>query len=318
MIDKDLRRLEIASDLSLDCMAAKGQVIGVRKCWHFYTAGESVEAMFYTQGEFCDGMNRILAVIDGYEVMLLAFVLMDTHVHFVLYGELDSCTRFVYEYVRRTSMYLTLRHKEHNALGSIEINHQKIDDDRYLKTAICSVIKNPVSAGLPYNPWDYPWSSGPLYFSPTGSWTSPRWTLGTEEVITKNQDIRKLAKSRVKIKPGIRVIDGIIVPNQFVAVDIVEKLFRSHKAYNFFMSTSRDIDVESRAGAISHLTLPISEMRENRRIILQELFCVSGLRGLNVPQRLRLALCMKSRYNCSPKQIAKLCGLVYDEVKDYL
>jgi hypothetical protein len=33
-------------------------------------------------------------------------------------------------------------------------------------------------------------------------------------------------------------------------------------------------------------------------------------------QRLRLARTLRSRYNSSIKQIARLAGLVYDEVKD--
>jgi hypothetical protein len=35
-----------------------------------------------------------------------------------------------------------------------------------------------------------------------------------------------------------------------------------------------------------------------------------------MPQRLRLARTLRSRYNSSIKQIARLAGLVYDEVKD--
>ena len=103
-----------------------------------------------------------------------------------------------------------------------------------------------------------------------------------------------------------------------MAISVVEKLFRSHKAFNFFMSISKDIDVESRGGAISHLTVPLSEMRDNRRMISQEMFGVTELRGLSMRQRVQLARRLKAQYNCSPKQIAKLCGLVYNEVIDLL
>ena len=215
-------------------------------------------------------------------------------------------------------MYLSLRYSRRNALKDIEISHQVVDDDRYLKTAICYVLKNPVSAGLPYNPWDYPWSSGPLYFRHSNSWSSPKWMLEMDGIVLNNQEIRQLVKSRVKIEPGFKVVDGLILPDQYVAVAVVEKLFRSHRAFNFFMSISKDVDVESRGGAISHLTVPLSEMRENRRMLSQEMFGVTDLRGLNMQQRVELARRMKSRYNSSLKQIAKLCGLVYSEVVDLL
>ena len=272
MIDLNIIESEISSDLRLGLTVAKGQSVSIKNCWHFYTAGDSVDVIFHDDNEFLDGMNRILPVVACYDVLILAFVLMDTHVHFVLYGDFDSCNRF----------------------------------------------KNPVSAGLPYNPWDYPWSSGPLYFRHSNSWTSPKWMLGMDYMVQKVDEIRQLAKSRVKIKLGIRVVDGLILPSQYVAVDVVEKLFRSHKAFNFFMSISKDIDVESRGGAISHLTVPLSEMRDNRRMISQEMFGVTELRGLSMRQRVQLARRLKAQYNCSPKQIAKLCGLVYNEVIDLL
>ena len=59
-------------------------------------------------------------------------------------------------------------------------------------------------------------------------------------------------------------------------------------------------------------------MRDNRAFLLNEMFGVSNLRSLDMGQRVELARCMKRRYNCSIKQIAKMCGLVYSEVKDIL
>ncbi|MGM9753922.1 MAG: hypothetical protein ACI3ZK_07740, partial [Candidatus Cryptobacteroides sp.] len=87
---------------------------------------------------------------------------------------------------------------------------------------------------------------------------------------------------------------------------------------NFFMNISKDIDIESKEGAISYLTVPIVEMRENRNMISRELFGTESIRDLNMPQRVKLARVLKSRFNSSEKQIAKVCGLVFSEVKDLL
>lgn len=316
MINKEKFHSEIASDLGISSPVVKGQSVPVRNCWHFYTSGDSVEVMFRNNEDFRNGMNRIYTVSCAYDILILAFVLMDTHIHFILYGEFEACNRFIHEYVRRTSMYVSSNYNERNSLRGVEISHQVIDDDRYLKTAICYVVKNPLAAGLPYNPCDYPWSSGTLYFRCRDSWTSPGWMLGTERRVAKYRDLRELTKSRAKLGMDVRAINGLILPSLYVAVSTVEMIFRSHRSYNYFLSTSRDTDVESRGGAISHLSIPLSEMRDNRRILLQEMFGVSELRGLSMEQRISLARRMRSRYNCSPKQIAKLCGLIYGEVKD--
>ena len=103
-----------------------------------------------------------------------------------------------------------------------------------------------------------------------------------------------------------------------VSVDIVEKVFRTHRAYNYFLFISKDSDVEERDGIVSHLTIPIAELREIRKKVSTELFGSDNLRNLDVGQRIRLAKVLKSRFNSSVKQIAKSCGLIYEEVKSLL
>ena len=46
------------------------------------------------------------------------------------------------------------------------------------------------------------------------------------------------------------------------------------------------------------------------------MFGAESLRTLHTEDRLRLARALRTKYNSSVKQIARLCGLVYAEVKD--
>ena len=59
MLDSDKFREEISADLGLDRLHIKGQAVSVNNCWHFYTDGESVDAMFYDIDDFRNGMNRV-------------------------------------------------------------------------------------------------------------------------------------------------------------------------------------------------------------------------------------------------------------------
>ena len=313
-----MRGLDIITDLGLDSIAARAQQIPVRNCWHFYSYGDSVDLIFHDEADFRAGMNRINSVLHGYDVKILAFVLMDTHFHFVLYGEFGSCNQFVHEYVRRTSMYLTGRYSDRNTLKRLQLSHQVIEDDRYLKTAVCYVVKNPYNAGLPYNPWDYPWSSGALYFRHSGLWTSPRWMSGADTCLVTRDDKRSYIKSHNISKDGVQLIAGLVNPELYVSVDIVEKVFRTHRAYNYFLNITKDVDVESVGCFVSHLTIPLIELRNLRKQLSEELFGNANLRELDMGQRVRLAKLLKARYKSSPKQIAKACGLVYDEVRDML
>ncbi|MBQ2194598.1 MAG: hypothetical protein II408_04420, partial [Bacteroidales bacterium] len=144
---------QIVQDLGLNVPFVKGQNIPIKNCWHFSTDGNAVDVMFY-EDDFIDGMNRVYVTVKGYRIIILAFSLMDTHIHFVLYGEFDECNRFVHDYVRRTSWYMSVKHNEHHKFEDVPIQHQEVDTDYYLKIVICYTVKNAPVAGIPHNALD--------------------------------------------------------------------------------------------------------------------------------------------------------------------
>lgn len=310
----------IESDLGLNVPFEKGSRFRTRNVWHFYTDGAAVDAMFYDKDDFVSGMNRIYVVSRQYDVIIIAFVLMDTHVHFVLYGEFSECQKFIHDYLKRTSMYISHKHCEQHKLMNVSVSYQEVDSDTYLKTVICYVIKNPVSGGLPYLSHDYPWSSGSLYFRHLEEWTSPFWiSSGSVETVRLGyEEQRSYLKCREIISKELKTIGEMVFPGEYVAKDIVERIFRTPKSFSFFMGKSRDEDVESRGMLTSRLSIPMQELRQYRRELCLKLFGVESTRVLSANQRLKLARIMKSRYNSSARMIARLSGLVYDEIKDLL
>lgn len=306
---------QIESDLGLNVPFVKGQKITIKRCWHFSTDGNAVDVMFYDEQDFTAAMNRIYVVLKKYNVIILAFVLMDTHIHFILYGELEECRRFIHEFVSRTSRHISIRHGETNKLDKVPINCQTIDNDRYLKTCICYVVKNPPVAGLPYMAWNYPWSSGPLYFSRGRHWTMvpDLAAISSDELTVRER--RSVMKSRLEIEGSPALFKGMVLPSEFVAVDVVEQIFKTTRSYNFFLCKSNEEDVESHSGSISRLSVPMQEMRQHKNELCQSMFGTNSIKFLSMQQRLRLARTLRRRYNSSIKQITRLCGLVYDETK---
>lgn len=304
---------QIKSDLGLSTPFIKGQKITVRNCWHFSTDGSAVDSMFYDDQDFIDAMNRIFIVLRKHNVTILAFVLMDTHVHFILHGRYDECLLFVNDFVSRTSRHISIRHKDRNKLKGIPISHQSIDDDRYLKTAICYVIKNPPVAGLPFMAWNYPWSSGPLYFQRGKHWTADTRSSGALDGILGTRNWRNQLKTKTRSDTNISMHDGMVLPQEFVAVDLVESIFKTTRSFNYFMCISKEEDIESQSSIISHLSIPIQEMRQHRTELCRQMFGVETIKSLTAQQRIRLARALRGRYNSSIKQITRLCGLRYDE-----
>lgn len=310
-----LKRME--SDLGLNRPYVKGQVIEVKNCWHFCTEGERIDMMFIGKADFVHGMNSVYIVLRKYNVIIIAFVLMDTHVHFVLYGDFDECNGFMRDYIRRLSRHFSLMHKEKHKFDDLPVSYQPVDTDTYLKTVICYVVKNPTEGGIPFMGWNYPWSSGPLYFVPEHSWTAPSWvTLSAKELTGRYQ--KALLNTRSANKTSLRVMDDMIFPGEYVAVEIVQRIFKTCKSYNYFMCRTREDDVDSRGGTISNLSIPIQELRQCRNEMCMEMFGRTAMNSLKTQQRIALARAMRRKYNSSPKQIAKACGLVFDEVKDLI
>jgi len=342
--EKLLRR--VISDLGINIRFERGKSIPVKNCWHFSTDGNSVDTIFYDEADFKLAMNRIFVLSKLFHVVILAFCLMDNHIHFLLWGEYDECNRFFHELVRRTSISIAARHTEKHKLRKIRISHQVVNDDSYLKTVICYIIKNPPVAGIPSCSYDYPWSSGSLYFRKTGYWTTPVWQFDNEY-----SDIRSLSARQMKdafghfssfsqscctgidtgtsdnesgcgypFDKGIKFLKeyGIVFPGEYVAYEIVESIFKTQKSFLFFMCKTKDSDVESVGSFLSNLTVPDSELRQYRDELCVEMFGETSIRRLDVSQRLRLARALKARYRSSPKQIARLSGLKYEEVSSML
>lgn len=314
---------QVELDLGLNQPFIKGQTITVKNCWHFYTDGKTVEEMYYDESDFIDGMNRIYVVCSKYKVIILAFVLMDTHVHFILYGEYSECNRFMHDYVQRTSRYFFLKYKENNKLSEITISHQKIGTDAYLKTAICYTLRNPTIGGIRCMPQTYPWSSGALYFaSDCPVWSRPSWveSLKTAETLGSKgvRQIRNLTKSRYHLATDVRVINGMIFPGDYVAYTLVERIFKSIKSFNYFMGQNKEEEIEARGGSISNLLLPMQEMRQHKNEMCLSMFGCKTVKTLDTWQRVRLAKALKSKYNSSLKQICRLCGISYSEVADLI
>lgn len=309
---------EIEADLALNVSYVPGQTLVIKNCWHFSTDGSSVEMMFYDDTDFKDGMNRIYVVVQSYQVVILAFALMNTHVHFVLYGEYEECKRFIHEYLRRTSAAIERRHHKTKALADIRISPQPIEDDLYLKRAICYDCRNAPVAGLPFTFYDYPWSSAPLYFRHTGSWANQGF-INVHDTTENIHELRHTLKTQqVPARRPALFIGDLVFPAAYVAIEIVERIFKTHKAFFHFMCHTKEDDIESRGGYISRLSIPIQEMRQNRNIMCQQMFGTSQIRELDTTKRLRLARALRSKYNCSVKQVARVCGLVASEVEKKL
>ena len=135
-------------------------------------------------------------------------------------------------------------------------------------------------------------------------------------MVKNRQSLRTRKNELVRNSP--RMVGPLVFPGEYVAFEVVERVFKTCKSFNYFLCITREEDVDARGGSISLLSIPMQEMRQHKKEVCEELFGTKIVKRLSTDQRLRLARTLRSRYNSSIKQIARLSGLVYDEVKDLL
>lgn len=329
---------QVVSDLALDAPFVRGVKNQIKNCWHICTDGTGVDRMFDGEVDFVAGMNRVCVTLpDCGGLLILAFSLMDTHIHFVMYGDYKECVRYVHNYISKTSRYVSLKYGEKSKFVGLPLHCQSIGDDYYLKVVICYVIKNAPVGGIPFNGWDYPWSSGPLYFRQSGYWSSPVWSSDICRGDTQNRSIshkqgciienlsqlgvrkrRRLFNTKKLDCKSLMVIGNMIFPGEYVPYELVERIFRTHRSFLFFMSIAKEEDVDSLERKISKMTIPIQELRQHRNEMCMELFGTSSIRSLNVPLRVKLAMGLRHKYNCSLKQIARVCCVAFEDLRKIL
>lgn len=325
----------VQDDLGLNVRPAQGQSIPIRHCYHGFSDGSRSEVLFPDKDGFAQAINKLAVTVYEYDIILLAYCLMDNHFHFILYGEECTCELFLKEYARRICRNSATSAKD------IIISLKPLDNDVYLKTAICYVLRNPVIARLPFQAIHYPYSSGFLLFTGKENiqiWSAPGWRLFLTDLPQTDSEIlngrfgnmpsgkicrinsltyrekRQLTGSHILLPGEWWMADGIVFPGHFVNYSLCEKIFGTIRSFHFFMSTCREADFEQSQGALERLSIPDQEMRVHRDEMIHTLFGKFGVRYLSAQQRGLLARKMKYNYGCSPKQIARLVHLDIEQV----
>lgn len=273
--------------------------------WHICTDGLARGVIFKDVDDYIFGMNGVPVFSLAYQVDVLAFCLMDNHVHFVLHGTQDDCTAFITGYKKRLSRIADVR--------SAHICMKIIDSQEYLLQVIGYVLRNPVAAGIKVMPQFYRWGSGGVYFN-----------CSRADRCTTVKDIgrirmRKIMRSHYDLPENYTVTpDGMVDPENYVAVKEVERLFIHPGRLLFYLSRNTDIEMELTEGQLAKQRYPDEELHGSIRNICRDTFQRTSPENLSIENRYRLAAILRKRYGLGPKQLARLTGTDPQLLKDML
>lgn len=282
--------------------------MGKKGFYHLFSDGFRTDVLFEDKKAFIAGMNIVALCFLKCQVSILAFCLMDNHVHFILYGTLEECEKFRDKFLQRYGIWYSNRYSS-KILETIDFDIKLMEDERYILNSIAYVLRNCIAAGYGYCVYDYPWSSGGLYFrhpdfmrAMTAGWKSVS-DLSLREQFRSFQTQVHLP-TEWKVTP-----DGYLWPGNYIDFMHVEKLYKTAKSFTYFMGQGKEEDINRSLGIDTAAELPEIELRENAIRLCLKMFKTSNTRMLDVTKRLVLGKELRRMYRCSVKQIARIIHL---------
>lgn len=282
---------------------------------YFVSTGHLEDGLWFREREdFVVGMNHVAVQVAEGNVVVLAFILMSNHVHFALKGEYEDVLDFISGLKQRYSMYYS---RKYGAKGFLRKNDLDVKEFQWCDEApertIAYVQMNCVAANICANPTQYPWGSGSCFFN-------ENTTSGRKVSSLSARKIKHILHSGVKGVPGHWIIgeEDYILPQNYVDVETVEHLFRKPSRMNYFLNTSskarKRLEINEKQLPSFKDQVILSALSD----LCMTLFQKRSFAELEDEEKTECARQIRYRFSASPNQIARVCGVSYEEIAKIL
>ncbi|MBR6458114.1 MAG: transposase [Bacteroidales bacterium] len=264
---------------------------------------------FLDDEDFKVAMNYVaILAAKRPEVVVLAFVLMSNHVHFVLRGTRKDVIAFVNEFKRCYSIYYRKRNGASEFLRGNSLDVREVESVKEaLERALAYVIDNPVVANICSHPSQYEWGTGNLYFNSSVKCAK---TVGD---LSRRERIRIFHSASSSIPKDWGIDDrGVILPVNYVDVSMVEKLFKTPVRMNYFIVNSSKAKNKYESGN-NILSIRDQTVFSCIKDMCWSLFQKPSFEQLNPKEKSEFAKQLRFRFNSDANQIARVCGVSYSD-----
>ncbi len=289
----------------------------MRRIWLVTTDHLEKELWFRDDEDFKVGMNFVaIQAACCAEVVVLAFILMSNHLHFLLVGEQEEVERFLEQFKHRYSIYFNARWGISKFLKHKGKDIRKIPNrDEAVERAIAYVQMNCVAANICAHPSQYPWGTGSTFFRPASASDGRQPLPGSG--IRRLGDLSARARERLLHSNCDQLPldwhlgpEGFILPQEYVYVSGVEDLFRTPQRMNYFLATSS----KARKRLAYNENLPA--FRDQTILaalpdLCRSLFQKESFQALPPADQSEFMRQIRFRFSADINQIARVCGLTY-------
>lgn len=281
----------------------------MKKLWLVTTNHLEDGIWFRDDEDFKVGMNHVAIGAQGDVVIVLAFILMSNHVHFVLYGTRKEVEVFMVALKQRYSLYLSKKYGERDFLRRNHVDYKLIpSDDDALEWAIAYVQMNCVAANICSHPSQYPWGTGNVFFNASKS-------MGRSIGSMSGRECKRLLHTSSNNLPEEWVVsdDGYILPENYVAVKTVESCYRHAKRMNYFLRNSskarRRMDTaDDKLPSFRDQTI-LAALPD----LCQSMFGKEAFGVLTPSEQIEFVHQVRFRFSANVNQVARVCGISYEQ-----
>lgn len=280
------------------------------KKYYVVTTGKIENAvMFRDDEDFTAGMNYVAIVASRHpRVKVVAFILMSNHVHFVLIGAREDVEAFTLDFKVRYSLYFSRKYGVKGLLKRNKIDVREIETTPEAKEQIIAyVLMNCVAANICFQANQYPWGTGNIYFNPSRP-------VGRVLGSMSGREKERLFHTNDNNLPSNWIVsdEGVILPQNYVDVEIVESCFRTPKRMGFFLQNSskakKRLETDENLPAFTDQAI-IGILPQ----LYRSLFRKNSFQELRPEEQTELMRQIRSRFSANIHQIARVCGLTYAE-----
>lgn len=202
----------------------------VRDCYHVYSDGTRLSVLFETVQDKVYARNLIAVLAFLYNIRIYCDVVMDTHFHLVGHGRPEDIGRFKAQLKRLLIKYFNRTGRAHLLKEGIWIQADPLADDVEVMDKIIYVFRNPMDAGYPYLPENYPWGVGRLFFHVDSAVAVRR--VGDMTI----DERRTMLHTRANIPDEWELdANGMLLPRSYIDIDTVHRLFGSPRRFIAFL-----------------------------------------------------------------------------------
>lgn len=293
--------------------------------FHLFADGALSAGFILSIKDYVAVMNIVAVCAANSGATVVAFSIEDTHPHFLVFATRQECVRFL-EMFESIYRHFATRSRPKGFCSHIKLEMYPVPDEQSLRNVGVYVINQPTKDGKRVMPYDYPWGSGCLYFrgrfvpvwliSESGSLVCPV-PFGSLESLRKREILHT---RQYTIPPDWLVAGDLILPSNYVDVQMFESIYKTHNAFRVFLSSNKSKDDEVRA-KIAEARGVMLEDTEARQVCGDECLALFGnrnVRRLSPIQRLRLAQALRRKHRLSMRQLASVVRLPEAEVRRYV